>query len=151
MLDSLIHTKAHGADCKHVRRLPLSQHKLELGTCTSEDFSNLLTAAPLHEETERSLIHSLIHDLNELLHWPLPGPGDRQIHGEEAFLNDKIQRQNLGDQLKLDQWEVTNLCKPGFQISKYSVAEVIEQIEELKRTVPLDYSIIILQLYDDNV
>jgi hypothetical protein len=47
-------------------RLPLSQHKLEMGTFTSEGFSNLKAAAPMDEETEKSLIMSLIYDLNEL-------------------------------------------------------------------------------------
>jgi hypothetical protein len=42
-------------------RLPLSQHKLEMGKYTSRGFNNLMAAAPLDEETERSIVHSLIH------------------------------------------------------------------------------------------
>ncbi len=47
-------------------RLPLVQHKLEMGTDISREISNLIGAAPLEEETERSHVHSLIYDLNEL-------------------------------------------------------------------------------------
>jgi hypothetical protein len=61
LLDSLICNKSHGTDGKHVMRLPLSQHKLEMGKYTSRGFNNLVAAAPLDEETERSLVHSLIH------------------------------------------------------------------------------------------
>jgi hypothetical protein len=39
--DTLIRTMEHGNDCKYLIRLPLSEHKLELGTFTSEGFSNL--------------------------------------------------------------------------------------------------------------
>ncbi len=65
LLDSLICTRAHSKDCTHVLRLPISQHKLEMSTYASRGFSNLTAAAPLNEENERSLVLSLIHDLNE--------------------------------------------------------------------------------------
>jgi hypothetical protein len=64
--DTLIRSKAHGTDCSSIIRLPLSQHKLEMGTFTSRGFSNLEAATPMNEETERTLVLSLIQDLNEL-------------------------------------------------------------------------------------
>jgi hypothetical protein len=51
--DSLIRTRAHSTDCKHIMRQPLTQHKLELDTYTTGGFSNLVAVAPLSEETER--------------------------------------------------------------------------------------------------
>ncbi len=47
-------------------RLPLSQHKLEMGTFTSEGFSNLEDASPMNEETERTLVQCLVGEINDL-------------------------------------------------------------------------------------
>jgi hypothetical protein len=44
--EKLVRTSEHSNDCTHILRLPLSQHKLELGTFTSGGFSNLTAAAP---------------------------------------------------------------------------------------------------------
>ncbi len=64
--NTLISTKEQGIDCNYIMRLPLLQHKLELGTLTSGGFSNLEAATPMNEETNRTLVLPLIHDLNEL-------------------------------------------------------------------------------------
>ncbi len=64
--DTLIRTKEHGADCKHLIRLPLSQLKLEMGTFTSMGFSNPEDASPMNEETERTLIQCLVGEIIDL-------------------------------------------------------------------------------------
>jgi hypothetical protein len=69
--DSLIRTRTHDIDCKHILRLPVSQCTRELGTFTSGGFSNLTAAAPLNEESERSLVLSLSPPL-PVLSPPLP-------------------------------------------------------------------------------
>jgi hypothetical protein len=64
--DTLICTREHGTDCKHLIRLPLSQHKLEMGTFTSVGFSNLEDAPPMNDETERTLVQCLVGESNDL-------------------------------------------------------------------------------------
>jgi hypothetical protein len=63
---SQIRTSNTSTDSTHTIRLPLSLHKLEMGTFTSREFSNLTAAAPLNEENEHELVLSLIGDLNDL-------------------------------------------------------------------------------------
>jgi hypothetical protein len=44
--DSFIRTRAHSMDCKHIIRLPLTQHKLKLGTYTSRGLATLWLLPP---------------------------------------------------------------------------------------------------------
>jgi hypothetical protein len=127
----------------HTIRLLLSQHKLGLGTFTTAGFSNLVAAAPIDKEAERSLILSLVHDLNNLYATDLcEDPVVNRYLDEDKFYNDIYKKQQLiligtshlnrvTDRLDCDKWAVNNLCRPGFCITEESVAEITGQVEEL--------------------
>ncbi len=83
-----------------------------------------MAIAALDEESERSLVHSLIHDLNEFFSTGLSeDPVIDRFLDKEVFLSENSKRQQLiqigeshlnrmADQLSLDKWELVNLCKP---------------------------------------
>jgi hypothetical protein len=159
--DTLIRTREHITDCKITMRLPLSQHKLELGTFTSEGFSNLKEAAPLDEETEKSLITSLTYDLNELYSSDLCMEPivDRYLDSEvfddcrkqTVILIGASHLNRIADRIETEKWEVVNLCSPGFRITEGTVASLTKRIEELGRSMQLENCTAILQLFDNTV
>ncbi len=128
--DTLIRTKEHGNDCKHLIRLPLSQHKLEMGTFTSEGFSNLEDASPMDEETERTLVLSLVRDINDLFSTGLcTNPvvdrfleddvfGSEPSHRHPLILIGASHLNRIAEYIDGDKWEVHNLSKPGFRVSE---------------------------------
>jgi hypothetical protein len=161
--DSLIRTRAQGNDCKHILRLPTSQFTLEVGTYTSGGFSNLTAAAPLNEESERSLVLSLIHDLNEIYAtglWEQPVV-DRYME-DDIFLSDDQPKHKLIllgsshlnriiEHVDPDKYDIVNLCKPGFRITTSSVAELTKKLEtELQKPADGPCTVII-QLFDNSV
>jgi hypothetical protein len=124
---ALISTKEQGIDCNYIMRLPLSQHKLELGTLTSGGFSNLEAATPMNEETNRTLVLSLIHDLNELFSSGLcMGPVIDRFMEDDVFRSDTTVKQSLiligtshlnqiAGIMDSEKWEIYNLSRPGFR------------------------------------
>jgi hypothetical protein len=103
---------------------------MELGTFTSRGFSNLLAAAPIDEDAKRSLILSLVHDLNNLYAADLcKDPVVDRYLDEDVFYNDQEKKLQLiligashlnrvADLLDRDKWSVNNLCRPGLRISE---------------------------------
>jgi hypothetical protein len=77
---SQIRTSDTCTNSTHTLRLPLSLHKLEMGTFTSGGFSNLMAAAPLNEEDEHELILSLIGDQRSLRHGALSWARRGSLH-----------------------------------------------------------------------
>jgi hypothetical protein len=134
-----------------------------LGTYTSEGFSNLTAAAPLNEESERSLVLSLIHDLNEIYATGLcEQPVVDRYMEDEVFLSDGQPKHRLillgsshlnriGEHVDHDKYNVVNLCKPGFRITTNSVADLTKKLEaELQEPAPGPCTLI-LQLFDNSV
>ncbi len=161
--DSLIRTRTHGNDCKHILRLPVSQSTRELGTYTSGGFSNLTAAAPLNEESECSLVLSLIHDLNEIYATGLCEQPviDRFMEGDVFVTDDQPKHRllllgsshlkHIGEQLDQDKFDIVNLCKPGFRISANSVAGLVKKLETELREPVQENCTVILQLFDNSV
>jgi hypothetical protein len=79
--------------------------------------------------TERSLILSLVHDLNELFATGLSESPvvdrylDEEVFGEDGghkpplILIGASHLQRVSAHLESERWEIFNLCKPGFRIS----------------------------------
>jgi hypothetical protein len=156
--EKLIRTSEHSNDCTHILRLPLSQHKLELGTFTSGGFSNLMAAAPLDEDSERAIVVSLLQELNEMYHTGLSEEPviDRYME-DDVFTDDNAAKDNViligashlnrvADRLNSDRWKVINLCKPGLRITDDSVALITREIIELGESVQLENCTVILQV-----
>jgi hypothetical protein len=97
------------------------------------------------EDTERSLILSLVHDLSELFASGLSESPvvdrylDEDVFGEAAgrkptlILIGASHLLRVSAHLDFDRWEVINLCKPGFRITEESVSEIAGQIEDIKK------------------
>ncbi len=161
--DTLIRTKEHGADCKHLLRLPLSQHKLEMGTFTSEGFSNLEDASPMNEETERTLVQSLVGEINDLFSTGLcTNPVVDRFLDDDVFGSESPPRiplillgashlNRMSEYFDDDKWEVHNLSRPGFRITESSVAETTSAVTDLAKMVQLDSCTVLIQLYDNSV
>jgi hypothetical protein len=122
-----------------------------------------VTAAPIDEETERPLILSLVHDLNNLFSTDLCEDTvvDRYLD-EDVFYSNQEKKQSLiligashlnhvAEKLVNSRWTVYNLYRPGFHITKNSVAKITSQVEELRLTVQLNECTVLLQLYDNSV
>ncbi len=160
--EKLIRTSDHGTDCTHIMSLPLSQHKLEMATFTSGGFSNLMAAAPLDEESERSIVLALLHELYEMYSTELSEDPiidrymkddvfkDEDGSKEDIILIGASHLNQVADRLDSDKWNVINLCKPGFRISDESVAMLTREIGELGKTVQLKNTTVILQLFDNS-
>jgi hypothetical protein len=152
-----IRTSDHSTDCTHIMRLPLSQHKLEMGTFTSGGFSNLMAAAPLDEDSERAIVLSLLCELNKMYSTGLSeDPIIDRFMEDDVFVYDNGSKENIiligashlnrvAERLNSDKWNVINLCKPGLCISDESVALLTREIMELGKTT------VILQLFDNSV
>ncbi len=122
-----------------------------------------MAAAPLDEETERSLILSLVHELNNLFSTDLcEDPMIDRFLDEDVFYQEQGKKPSvilvgashlnrIAERLDDSMWIVHNLCRPGFRITEKSVAEVTGQIEDLGRTLQLSECTAILQLYDNTV
>jgi hypothetical protein len=161
--DTLIRTKEHGTDCKHLIRLPLSQLKLEMGTFTSMGFSNLEDASPMNEETERTLIQCLVGEINELFSTGLcTSPVIDRFLDDDVFGSETPPRiplillgashlNRMAEHFDDDKWEVHNLSRPGFRITESCVAEAASALADLAKTVQLDSSTVLIQLYDNSV
>ncbi len=50
-----------------------------------------------------------------------------------------------------EKWEVHNLSRPGFRITESCVAEATSALADLAKTVQLDSSTVLIQLYDNSV
>jgi hypothetical protein len=161
--DTLIHTKVHGTDSNITMQLPLSQHKMEMGTFTSGGFSNLEAATPWNEKTERTLVLSLIQDLNELFSSGLcTNPVIDRFMEDEVFGSDAASKQPLiligvshlnriAGKLDTEKWEIFNLSRPRFQVSKSNVTEITAQVVDLGKSIQLENSTAVLQLYDNSI
>jgi hypothetical protein len=161
--DSLIRTRAQGNECKHILRLPTSQFTLEVGTYTSGGFSNLTAAAPLNEESERSLVLSLIHDLNEIYATGLcEQPVVDRYMEDDVFLTDDVPKHRLfllgsshlnriAEHVDPDKYDIINLCKPGFRITSSSVSELTKILEPEIQNHTEGPCTAILQLFDNSV
>jgi hypothetical protein len=161
--DTLIRTREHGADCKHLIRLPLSQHKLEMGTFTSVGFSNLEDVPPMNEETERTLVQCLVREINDLFSTGLcTNPVvdrflDDDVFGSESppkiplILIGASHLNRMSEYFDDEKWEVHNLLRPGFRITESSVAEVTSAVAELGKTVQFYGCTVLMQLYDNSV
>jgi hypothetical protein len=161
--DALIRTRAHGTDCIHTIRLPISQLKLELGTYSSGGFSNLTAAAPLNEENERSLVLSLIKDLNEIYAAGLcENPIVDRFLEDDVFQSDDQPRHKLlllgsshlkriAGSLDTDKFEVIDLCKAGFRVSEANVKALVAKLESELLVSDMDNLTILVQLLDNSV
>ncbi len=81
---------------------------------------------------------------------------------DDVFIDDNAPKENIiligashlnrvADRLNNDKWNVINLCKPGLRISDDSVALLTREISELGKSVQLENSTVILQLFDNSV
>jgi hypothetical protein len=134
-----------------------------MGTYSSGGFSNLTAAAPLNEENERSLVLSLIKDLNEIYAAGLcENPVVDRFLEDDVFLNEAQPRHRLfllgSSHLKrivgsfdTDRFEVVDLCKPGFRISEANVKDLATKLESELSGAELDSCTIIVQLFDNSV
>jgi hypothetical protein len=107
-----------------------------------------MAAAPLDEETERSLILSLVHELNNLFSTDLcEDPVIDRFLDEDVFYQEQGKKPSvilvgashlnrIVERLDDSKWIVHNLCRPD-RITENSVAEVTGQIEDLGRTLQL--------------
>jgi hypothetical protein len=161
--DALIRTRTQGTECTHVLRLPISQLKLEMGTYSSGGFSNLTAAAPLNEENERSLVLSLIKDLNEIYATGLcENPVVDRFLEDDVFLS-KVQLRHrliflgsshlkrIAGTLDTDRFKVVDLCRPGFRIMESNVKDLAVKLESELTGVEMDSCTIIVQLFDNTV
>jgi hypothetical protein len=147
----------------HIFRLPVSLHKLELGTFTSVGFSNLTAAAPISEESEQELVLCLIKELNDLFATGLSTePIVDRFLDDEVFDNDPVTKKQLlligsshlrriTEHLDTEKWDLHELCSGGFRISDYSVAELTAKVDTLKKSDLLKDCTAIIQLYDNSV
>jgi hypothetical protein len=160
----LIRTSSHGNDCKHTIRLPISQDTLEMGTYTSSGFSNLLTAAgPMEECDERALIQCLIQELNELF-----ALGLNEDHIVDRFMDDDVfdgtdvckkpllligasHLSNIAPHLDTDKWEIVDLCRRGFRINNFSIAELTQRAVDVIKQLGRDDITVVIQLLDNSV
>jgi lysophospholipase L1-like esterase len=134
-----------------------------MGTFTSMGFSNLEDASPVNEETERTLIQSLIGEINDLFSAGLcTSPVIDRFLDDDVFGSDTPSRvplillgashlNRMAEHFDDEKWEVHNLSRPGFRITDSSVAEVTSAVEDLAKSVQLDSSIVLIQLYDNSV
>jgi hypothetical protein len=161
--DALIRTRTQSTECTHVLRLPISQLKLEMGTYSSGGFSNLTAAAPLNEENERSLVLSLIKDLNEIYATGLcENPIVDRFLEDDVFLS-KVQPKHrlvllgsshlkrIAGTLDTDKFEVGDLCRPGFRITESNVKELAVKLESELSGVEMDSCTRIVQLFDNSI
>jgi hypothetical protein len=150
-------------DCTHTIRLPVSLHKLELGTFTSGGFSNLTAVALLSEENDHELVLSLIGDLNDLFTTELcMEPIVDRFLDEEVFEAKSENKKQLllvgSSHLHLitehpdtGKWEIFDLSSGGFRISDHSVAELTTKVDTLRSNETLKDCTAIVQLYDNSV
>jgi hypothetical protein len=117
----------------------------------------------LNEESERSLVLSLIHDLNEIYATGLCeepvidrymeddvfGTDDQPKHRLILLGSSHLRR--ISEHLDQDRSDIVDLCEPGFRIPANSVAGLIKKLEsELREPVDGNCTVI-LQLFDNSV
>jgi hypothetical protein len=134
-----------------------------MGTYSSRGFSNLTDAAPLNEENKRSLVLSLIKDLNEIYGTGLcENPIVDRFLDDDVFLHEAQPKHRLillgsshlkriADTLDTDRFEVVDLCKSGFRVTESNVKELVGRLESELTGAELDSCTIIVQLLDNSI
>jgi hypothetical protein len=96
----------------------------------------------MDEETERTLVLSLVRDINDLFSSGLcANPVVDRFLQDNVFGSESSQRQPLiligashlnriAEYIDSDKWEVHNLSKPGFRVSESSVTELTSMVVE---------------------
>jgi hypothetical protein len=134
-----------------------------MGTYTSRGYSNLTAAAPLNEENERSLVLSLIHDLNEIYATGLcEQPVVDHFMVDDVYLADEPPKHRLillssshlnriAEHVDQDKYDIVNLCKPGFRITDSSVADLVRKLDAEMQGSGTENCTVVLQLFDNSV
>jgi hypothetical protein len=160
---TLISTRSICTESTHTIRLPVSMHKLEMGTFIGGGYSYLTAVAPLSEENKHSLVLCLISKLNKMFATGLcVDPIVDWYLDEDVFEADSATRpimilvglshlNRIADQLDANKWEVINLSMGGFRPNEDSIAEMTSRIEEIKKEGCLENCTFVIQLLDNSV
>jgi hypothetical protein len=138
-------------------------HKLEMGTFISRGYSFHTAAAPLSEESEHSLVLSLISELNEMFATGLSeDPIVARYLDEDVFEAENVTRPRLiligsshlnriADQLDANKWEVINLSMGGFRPNEDNIAQKTSRVENIKKNGCFENCTVVIQLLDNSV
>jgi hypothetical protein len=100
----------------------------------------------MDEETERTLMLSLVRDINDLFSSGLcTNPVVDRFLEDDVFGSEASSRQPLiligashlnqiAEYIDGDKWDVYNLSKPGFRVTESSLAELTSLVVELGKT-----------------